>query len=263
VVMLHGNPTWSFMYRNLIAELQVDHRVVAPDHLGCGRSDKPQAHNYCLADHIANLEKLIDQLEIDRFSLVVHDWGGAIGMGYAVRHPERIEAMVIMNTAAFHSRHIPQRIRLCRAPLLGELLVRGANLFVRAALHMTVCRRLPREIQQGYLAPYDSWRNRIGVMRFVQDIPMAKNHPSHQTLREIENGLAKLQDIPALILWGGKDWCFNRHFLTRWQEILPKAACHCFEDAGHYLLEDAQGNIEPRIHNFLDKIKTPNQPDRE
>ena len=127
IVMLHGNPTWSFFYRNLIKLLRKRYRVIAPDHMGCGLSDKPQDYPYRMADHVSNIEKLLDHLQIEKHSLVLHDWGGAIGMGYAANHPERIEALVIMNSGAFRSKRIPWRIAVCRLKFLGPLLVRGLN----------------------------------------------------------------------------------------------------------------------------------------
>ncbi|MBU4393539.1 MAG: alpha/beta fold hydrolase, partial [Proteobacteria bacterium] len=125
IVMVHGNPTWSYYYRHLIALLSKTYRVIAIDHLGCGLSDKPQKYPYQLKNHIDNLQALLRQLRINSYSLIVHDWGGAIGLGVAGRYPAAIEKLVILNTAAFHSQRIPWRIRLCRWPFIGSLLVRG------------------------------------------------------------------------------------------------------------------------------------------
>ena len=125
LVMLHGNPTWSFYYRALIAAFSPTHRVIAPDHVGCGLSDKPQAYSYTLAQHINNLEALLDALELERLTLFLHDWGGPIGMGYALRHPERVKRFVVFNTAAFPVSRIPLRINVCKLPGFGALAVRG------------------------------------------------------------------------------------------------------------------------------------------
>ena len=129
LVMLHGNPTWSFYYRALIAEFRNRHRVIAPDHMGCGLSGKPQDYPYTLEQHIANLEALLDSLKLERVTLFLHDWGGPIGMGYAVRHPERVKRFVIFNTAAFPAPRIPFRINICKLPLFGTIVVRGFNAF--------------------------------------------------------------------------------------------------------------------------------------
>ncbi len=251
VVLLHGNPTWSFMYRNLISTLREKYRVLAVDHLGCGNSDKPQDYPYRLADHIDNLEGLLDKMGITRATLIMHDWGGAIGMGYAVRHPRHIAGLVLCNTAAFPAPRMPLRIRLCRLPLLGTLAVRGLNLFARAALFMAVRKPMAAAVKHGFWAPYDSWHNRVAVLRFVQDIPMGPRHPSWSTLVMIERGLNQFRQTPVLLAWGGKDFCFNRDFLAQWQKIYPQAERHCFDQAGHYVFEDAHLAIEPLILDFL------------
>jgi len=251
VVMLHGNPSWSFFYRNLAALLKQKYRVIVPDHLGCGFSDKPQDYAYSLKNHIANLEHLLGALQIKKLNLVVHDWGGAIGMGYAVRHGEKINSLVIFNTAAFRSARIPWRIRICRTPLLGALLIRGLNAFAGAAIHMAVAKKMPDAIARGYLLPYNSWGNRIATLRFVQDIPLSDKDPSWPTLTEIEQGLTLFKNTPMLICWGGRDFCFNDHFYEQWRSRFPEAECHYFADAGHYLLEDAFDRIGPLVEKFL------------
>ncbi|MDW7772341.1 MAG: alpha/beta fold hydrolase [Desulfobulbaceae bacterium] len=252
VVFLHGNPSWSYLYRNLIAGLSSSCRCIAPDHLGCGYSDKPQHYSYLLRNHIANLESLLDHLHIEQCTLVMHDWGGAIGMGWAVRNPGRVKKLVVMNTAAFRSDRIPLRITVCGWPLIGPLLVRGLNVFARAAVHMAVTGRLDPEVAAGFLDPYDSWANRIAILRFVRDIPLHPDHPSWNDLVAIEQGLHQLTDKPMLVCWGGRDFCFTSHFFAEWQRRFPGADCHYFAEAGHYLLEDAFAEIFPLIRQFID-----------
>ncbi len=253
VVMLHGNPTWSFFYRELVKFLRDDFRCVAPDHIGMGFSDKPQNYSYRLADHIANLENLLAAVLApdEKISLVVHDWGGAIGMGWAARHPERVDKLVILNTAAFRSVHMPLRIAACRIPVFGEAAVRGFNAFAACATRMTTVRPLPAEVKQGFLLPYDSWKNRIATHRFVLDIPMKEAHPSWQALVEVEQGLERFRDTPMLIQWGARDWCFDLTFFEEWKQRFPAAQSDCYADAGHYLLEDAGDRILPRVKEFL------------
>jgi haloalkane dehalogenase len=253
IVMLHGNPTWSFFFRNLAILLQDTYRVIVPDHMGCGFSDKPQDYSYNLKTHIDNLETLLADLDIEKFSLVVHDWGGAIGMGLAVRNPERVESVVVMNTAAFPSQRIPLRIRMCRVPLLGDLIVRGFNGFARGALTMAVVNKMAPTVARGYLEPYDSWAHRIALLRFVQDIPLTPKDASWKSLTEIDHGLKLLQDIPMLVLWGGRDFCFTRHFYNEWLQRFPGAESHFFPDAGHYVLEDAFNAMAPRLTTFFQK----------
>ncbi|MCK5803778.1 MAG: alpha/beta fold hydrolase [Lentisphaeria bacterium] len=254
VVMLHGNPTWSFFYREPIKALRSSHRVIVPDHIGCGLSDKPQDYAYTLEQHIGNLERLIDdELGLERVSLVVHDWGGAIGMGYATRHPEKIDRIVAMNTAAFLLDKCPWRIRVCRIPGFGALAVRGFNAFAGAAVHMALAKgqTMPPEVKAGFLHPYDSYQNRIATLRFVEDIPLSPKHPSWETMATIQKQLHELQDRPMMLCWGDQDFCFTPSFLDIWQQYFPHATVHRFPDAGHYLLEDAGDRIVPLIAEFL------------
>ncbi len=251
IVMLHGNPTWSFYYRNLVAHLGGQYRLIVPDHMGCGNSDKPQEYPYTLKTHIDNLEQLLHELNVEKFSLVVHDWGGAIGMGLAARQPLRIESLVILNTAAFPSTRIPLRISICRIPVFGDILVRGFNGFAGPAVSMAVSKPLSKDVAKGYLKPYDSWANRIAVLRFVQDIPLSSKDVSWETLLEVEKGLSRFQNTPMLILWGGRDFCFNRHYFDEWTKRFPDAQSHFFPNAGHYVLEDALDEIAPLIATFF------------
>lgn len=253
LLMVHGNPTWSFAWRKFIKEFSRDHRVIAIDHIGCGRSDKPPRYPYRLAQHIANLRQLIERLKLDRITLFAHDWGGAIGMGAATRMPERFRRFVLMNTAAFRSSRIPLRISACRVPMLGAIAVRGLNLFSRMALVMAVEKpeRMSKRVCDGYLAPYDSWAHRVAVHRFVQDIPLHADHPSYEELLRIENGLSQFRDRPMLLPWGMKDWCFTPDFLREFQARFPQAESLELADAGHYLFEDAPERILPRARQFL------------
>lgn len=254
VVMVHGNPSWSYLYRNLVSGLRDRYRCIVPDHLGCGFSDKPQDYPYRLRNHIDNLECLLEHLGIERCVLVVHDWGGAIGMGWAGRHHERVAGVVVLNTAAFRSQRLPLRIAVCRWPLLGPLLVRGLNGFARAATFMAVTRPMRPEIAKGFLAPYDRWRHRIAVLRFVEDIPMDEGHPSWSTLLAVEASLARLRQCPLLLCWGGRDFCFNDTFYQEWRRRFPLAEAHYFATANHYVLEDALAEIQPLVENFLRRI---------
>ncbi len=253
VVMLHGNPTWSFYYRNLVLALRGEHRCIAPDHVGCGFSDKPQDYPYTLQQHVDNLESLLDALKLEEIDLVLHDWGGAIGMGAAIRKPARVRRIIVLNTAAFLSKRIPFRIAVCKLPWFGALAVRGLNGFAGAAIYMAVAHRerMTPAVRAGLLAPYNSWKNRIATLRFVEDIPMKPNHPSWPALKAIDDGIAQFKDRKMLICWGMKDWCFNASFLTTWIERFPNAEVERYADAGHYVLEDAHERIAPRVLEFL------------
>jgi pimeloyl-ACP methyl ester carboxylesterase len=261
VVMLHGNPTWSFYYRTLIPGLSRSHRVVVPDHIGCGLSDKPQQYTYTLEQHIQNLEALIAHLGLERMTLVLHDWGGSIGMGYATRHPETIARLVVLNTSAFYvgppdAPILPWRIKICRLPIFGPLALRGLNAFARLALPWAVHHRerLTPAVRAGYLLPYDSWRNRVAILRFVQDIPLERQHPTRKTIQQIDARLRLFADHPVLVLWGARDFCFTaRDYLPGWQQRFPGAETHVIEDAGHYVVEDAHERILSWILEFLER----------
>lgn len=258
VLMLHGNPSWSFYYRNLVLALRGDHRTIVPDHIGMGLSEKPPAdrYPYTLARRVADLEELLERLEVrGPVTLVVHDWGGMIGLAWAVRHPERVARLVILNTGAFHlpaSKPLPWQIGVVRNTPLGPLLVRGFNAFCRGAVRSCVTRRpMSAEVRAGYLRPYDSWANRVAVLRFVQDIPLKPNDPSYELVTATQDGLARLRDVPMLICWGMRDFVFDHHFLAEWERRFPAAEVHRFEDAGHYVLEDAGEEIIPLVRQFL------------
>ena len=258
VVMVHGNPNWSYYWRKLIPALSGRFRCLALDHIGCGLSDKPSdAHyDYTLSRRIADFEAWLDGLGLrENISLVVHDWGGMIGCGFAIRHPERIAKLVVLNTAAFHipkAKRMPWQLTLARRPGIGALLVRGFNAFSRGAVQTCVTRRpMPREVAAAYCAPYDSWANRIAVHRFVQDIPLKPRDRAYDTVSKIEQGLDRLRDKPMFLGWGDRDFVFDHHFLAEWQRRFPQAEVHRFADCGHYVLEDAAEELIPQIRGFL------------
>jgi haloalkane dehalogenase len=250
VVCVHGNPTWSFYYRNLIRQLAPHFRVIAPDHLGCGLSDKPQDYPYRLADHIENLERLVQKVEQKTVHFVVHDWGGPIGLGVAARLADRVGRLVVTNTAAFPG-PCPARIRVCRWPVAGPLLVRGLNGFAGPAAWMASTRGLAPAVKEGFLFPYRTWADRVAVQRFVEDIPLEANHPSAPTLRAVEAGLEQLKDKPMLLAWGMRDFCFTPAYLVEWRRRFPTAEVKEFAEAGHYVLEDAAIHLLPLIDEFL------------
>jgi len=258
VVMLHGNPTWSFYYRNLVTALRDRYRCIVPDHMGCGFSDKPgdDRYDYTLSQRVADLERLLDHLRIDGgITLVLHDWGGMIGMAYAVRHSSRIRRLIILNTAAFHlprEKRLPFVLKLCRDTRLGAFLVRGCNAFSLAASFVG-CRRnpMPAELRRAYRLPYDTWQNRIATLRFVQDIPLLPGDRSYELVSETATGIAAFRDLPMAIFWGERDFVFDRSFLAEWKRRFPHAEVHSYPDAGHYILEDMKDEVIPLIGSFL------------
>jgi cis-3-alkyl-4-acyloxetan-2-one decarboxylase len=255
LLMLHGNPTWSFYYRNLVCGFMDSYRCVVPDHMGMGKSDKPQDYPYTISQHIDNLEKLVFHLELNDITLIVHDWGGAIGMGFAVRHPQLIKRLVIFNTAAFLSREIPISLRLCRIPGFGAIAIRGFNIFARAATSWACMKqeRMTEDVRAGYLEPYNNYSNRVANLRFVQDIPMNSHASGYSIIKNIEENLKLFKEHPVKIIWGAHDFVFNDTFLKRWKEIYPQAEVHRMEDAGHYVVEDSYEKILPLMKEFFNK----------
>lgn len=255
LLMVHGNPTWSFYWRNLVSAFRDRYRVIVPDHIGCGLSGKPSPgeYDFRLANRIADLASLVEQLNLENVTLLAHDWGGAIGMGTAVKIPARFRRFVLFNTAAFPDPRCPLRIRVCRIPVLGQIGIQGFNLFALAAIKMAVGRpeRMTAEVRAGLLAPYDSWAHRTAVHRFVADIPLSPRHPSFAAIREIEQGLAQFRNHPVCLIWGMRDWCFTPHFLDRFLDFFPQATVHRLDHAGHYVIEDAHEEIVPLLHQFF------------
>ena len=272
VVMVHGNPTWSFYFRELILALRGGYRCIAPDHIGCGLSDKPgdDLYSYRLKSRVDDLDALMEHLNLEKnVTLVLHDWGGMIGMAWALRRPERIKRLIVMNSAAFllpqvsasgsnrrgaPTKRLPWRLRLLHGGgPLASLAVRGLNLFSRAAASMATKKGLAPEVRAGLMAPYDSWNNRIATLRFVEDIPLSPSHPSYALAKSVDDNLCRLSDVPMLICWGEGDFVFDADFLDQWRQRFPKAEVHSFADAGHYVLEDAGEEISELVRSFLSR----------
>lgn len=258
VLLVHGNPTWSFYFRRLITALAPHHRVIAPDHIGCGLSSKPRAdaYGFRLEDRVADLEHLVATLVPDTpLTLVVHDWGGMIGMVFALQHLPNIRRIVVTNTSGFlppAGKPIPLRLRLIRNfRRFAEPAVLGLNLFARAALVMCPHHRLASDVRRALVAPYNRPRNRLATLRFVQDIPLSKKDPSYDLVRYVDDNLHRLRHLPLLICWGRHDFVFDLDYFKEWQRRFPEAEAHLFENAGHYLLEDEPDAVCRKIRDFL------------
>ena len=253
LLFVHGNPTWSFYWRHFISELRDEHRCVAIDHLGCGLSDKPQDYDYWLRSHTDNLKQVISSLDLQNVTLLAHDWGGAIGMLAATEMPERFGRFVLFNTGAFPPPKIPWRIASCRIPFLGTLAMRGLNAFAGAAQTMAseIEGGLPPATLQGLIVPYDNWANRIGIDRFVKDIPMSKRHRTYAILEKLESKLRIFVNHPFQFVWGMKDWCFTPECLDRFLTHLPNADVERIAQAGHWVIEDAPDRCLQTIRQFI------------
>jgi haloalkane dehalogenase len=269
VVMLHGNPSWSYYWRNLVSALRDPpsgkaYRCIVPDHIGMGFSDKPSdasgaslRYDYTLQSRVDDVAALLDHLGIGGpMTLAVHDWGGMIGFGWALSHAHQVRRLVITNTSAFPlpaAKKMPWQLSLGRDLKLGEFLIRRFNAFSGGASYLGVANKMPADVRRAYVAPYDSWENRIATVRFMQDIPLRQGDRAWPLVQEAGRRLPEFADRPAFIGWGLKDFVFDRHFLDGFRAALPAAEVHAFDDAGHYVLEDRQAELVPAIRRFLDR----------
>ncbi|RPI29414.1 MAG: alpha/beta fold hydrolase [Acidobacteria bacterium] len=258
LVMLHGNPTWSYLYRRFVTELRGSFRVIVPDHAGCGLSDTPpeSAYRYTLSSRVADLEALLDSLSLkDRVTLFLHDWGGLIGMTYAARHPDRIARLVVFNTAAFllpADKRLHWTLGFARNSRLAAWLILRFNAFTRLAVRLGCrVRPMPPAVRHAYTAASDSPEGRRVTLRFVQDIPLSHQDPAYSAVLQTQNRLNKFRHLPVLLCWGEKDFVFDRAFLREWIRHFPEAEVHRFPDAGHYVTEDAFDRILPLVRTFL------------
>ena len=264
VVMLHGNPSWSYYWRHLVSGLRDRYRCIVPDHVGMGLSDKPDdapdaspRYDYTLQSRVDDLATLLDKLGIDGpVTLAVHDWGGMIGFGWALSHMPRVKRLVVLNTAAFplpEAKAMPWRLSLGRDSRIGGWLIRRFNLFARGAARFGTRRRLPHAVRKAYSGVYDGWDNAISTLRFMQDIPLREGDRAWPLVAESGRRLHEFADRPAFLGWGLADFVFDRHFLEGFRAALPQAEVHAFDDAGHYVLEDKHEVLVPAIREFLDR----------
>ena len=239
LVCVHGNPTWSYLWRRFLASAPPGWRVVAVDQLGMGFSERTAPRT--LAERIADLDAVLDALAVHGPVVVAgHDWGGAVALGWAVPHRDRLRGVVLANTAVHQpaGAPAPTLIRLARTPALRDAVCRRTPLFVRATSALSRP-DLPTPIRDALAAPYRTGARRRAVAEFVADIPLEPAHHSASTLREIAEGVRKLDDVPALLLWGPRDPVFSDRYLRDLRDRLPHAAVQRYERASHLVLEDA------------------------
>lgn len=260
VLMVHGNPTWSFYFRELVKNFSTHYRVIVPDHIGCGLSQQPDATQYGfrLEDRVRDLTTLISHLKLDqKITLVLHDWGGMIGLAWAMNHAAQVGRIIIMNTAGFfppNHKAIPWRLKLIRSGgMIMERAVLKLNLFARAAIYMAPRKPLAPYIKAGLLAPYDTPRNRLATLKFVLDIPLRRTDPSGEIVARVDENLQRICQGAVQILWGAHDFVFDCDYYNTWRQRLPHAEAHCFKDAGHYLVEDIPNRLIVLIRQFLRK----------
>ena len=265
VVMVHGDPTWGFLYRNFILLLSQRYRCIVPDQMGMvlGPTDAvgltsavPQERSlYRLEQHRANLEALLLDLNLHDITLVLHDWGGPVGFGFATRHPERIKRLVLMNTWAFApwpGGPFPRLLEIIRSER-GEAFVLKRNGYLEPALLGTTyhSEKMTTSVLEAYRAPFSTPESRLAMLCWSRDIPVQESDVSYAEMKYIEKGLSQFSEIPILLVWGMQDPVLSPSVLQRWQQLYPQAVTYELEDASHFLQEDAPERIVQCIETFL------------
>ncbi|HKN93899.1 MAG TPA: alpha/beta fold hydrolase, partial [Thermoleophilaceae bacterium] len=252
ILMLHGNPTWSYMYRGPIRSLsERGHRCIAFDHMGFGRSSKPpEPRRYILSTHVQNAIAVLDQLDLNDVTLVCHDWGGPIGLAAALERPRRVSRVVAMNTWAWElPSFLPSFLRQFRSEGLGEILALASNAVVESIPGGMISRDSDGAMMEAYRAPHPDYWSRLGTLAFIRDIPLTEHDVSAPLMGHIHESLPEL-NVPLLLVWGMRDRVFVPAFLDQWQAVFPDA--HKIElQAGHYLVEDAPDQVADAIHEFV------------
>ena len=251
VLALHGNPTWCYYYRHLVTALRDQYRVIVPDHLGCGLSERHPDKHFRARDRADHLNTLIESLKIDRFSLIMHDWGGPIGTYMALKRLNNLDKLVYLNTTMTEIQSLPQFIRAAAHPIIGKFLTQYSRHFLRWTCQMGSNKGLANESIQGYMYPYLSAQDRSAIWGFVEDIPFSPHHPTFNDMMILEEGLPKLNKTPIQVIWGLKDLCFHPTMLRKLLRHFPHAEVLEIAEASHLVLEDAPALVCQTIKNFL------------
>ncbi len=259
VVMVHGNPTWCFLFRHLVRALRDSFRLIVPDHIGCGLSERTPGHVFRAQDRVDHLDELLKQLGVSRFSLVMHDWGGSIGTALAQRRVADVDKLVYFNTTLGEIDELPRIIRLAASPFIGEILTKYTKTFLRLTTSIGAYHPLSAEAKRGYLAPYETVLSRQAIWDFVSDIPFFSAHPSFGQKLNLEDGLKQLAEKPVKVMWGLKDPCFHPGFLRKMRGYFPRADIDELPHASHLVLEDEPERVGTAVREFLTRKATVSQ----
>jgi len=250
ILLLHGNPAWSFLYRKSIPVLSKEYRCIAPDLLGFGLSDKPEEWSYLPSDHAKIISELIEHLKLKGIVIALNDWGGPIGMSYAVNNPDNVRAFVIQNTWAWSVKGNPhfERFSAVMGGFIGRFLITRYNFFVKVVMKMGFGekRKLTKQIHRQYIMPQNG--NRKGCIVFPKEII-----GSSAWLESIWEKIPAVKGKPALILWGKKDIAFGKNELVRWQNLFERSTTVQFQEVGHYVQEELGAEFGERAAEFLKK----------
>jgi haloalkane dehalogenase len=251
VLLLHGNPTWSYLYRNVIKELCGECRLVAPDYPGFGMSKAPAGYRFTPQEQSEAVLDLIRRLDLKDFVLVVQDWGGPIGLSYAVRHRNNLRGIVVMNTWAWPAKILPMKLfslAMGGWPI-GYWLQTRHNFFAKVIIQQGIyhAEKVTDSLRKAYIAPFPTSKSRIATWIFPKQILKAR-----PWLAVIESQLPNLSDLPAQILWGTKDSAgFPPHQMAKWQRYLPMNETEILDDASHYVQEDRPDRVAASIRRVL------------
>lgn len=252
IVMVHGNPTWSFLYRHLIKGLSKRYRCIAVDHIGFGLSDKPWNWSYYPEDHAKNLKLLIEKLDLKGITLVVQDWGGPIGLSYAVNSPDNVKRLIIMNTWMWSVKGDPyyERFSKFMGGPIGRFLIKRFNFFVRVIMKKAMGdpAKLTAPVHRHYFKALERPEERKGCWTFPKRII-----DSSDWLALLWSQRDKIKDKPSLILWGMKDIAFREQELNRWISLSSDSKVIKYDDTGHFVQEEKGSELCPVIEEFLRK----------
>ena len=248
ILLLHGEPTWSFLYRKLIGRLADRARVLAPDYFGFGRSDKPVERAWYSYDrHYASIERFVEELDLHGLTVVVHDWGGPIGLRLAVERPERVARLVITQTGIFAGR-APSDEWLRFRDMVRRV---GADLQAGRLVQAACVNRLPDEVVAAYDAPFPVPESKAGALMFPELVPTERDHPSAHKMLEVRGAL-RGWDRPTLVVFGDSDPIFSPRVGERFAELIPGAEqAETLAGAGHFLQEDKGAELGERIARWL------------
>jgi acyl-CoA synthetase (AMP-forming)/AMP-acid ligase II/pimeloyl-ACP methyl ester carboxylesterase len=252
VILLHGNPTWCFFYREVISSLKSTHRVIAMDYIGCGLSDHPTSDHFRAKDRVAEVEFLYQSLNIKNFSIVMHDWGGAIGTSFLQKHLECVDKIVYLNTTLTEVESLPFMIKSAANALLGPLITKYTPQFLNYLTGPGAVTKLKPWVKAGYYYPYQTVARRTAIWDFVSDIPFSENHPTYSEMTSLAAGFAQMQDKPIKIIWGLKDPCFHPYMLRKVAAHFPNAHVVEVPNAGHLLIDDEPELVCREIKSFLE-----------
>jgi len=252
IVCLHGMPTWSYLYRNFIKELSNTHHVIAPDQMGFGKSDVPQDKEYRMQEHIDNLTKLLLKLDLEDITLVVQDWGGPIGFGFAVDNPKSIKRLVIMNTSIGVMR---EERKPWYAPLEEKGIYKQFIMNIEGVIKGGIYQKnnITDTMIKAYKAPFPSEEYFIGAFAWPKDIPVGNSHPSAPTMTHVRENLDKLSEKEKILIWGLNDPIFPKKMIDWWHKIYPDIEIYKIQNASHFLQEDAPEEIINFIRNFMER----------